>query len=71
MANRFINPISIGLWEYDKKSQNSINYKGFAWQGLEDWGVPAYISQTELDELKALTNIVTHDSYSSDCNGRF
>ena len=69
MSNYFINPIAQGLKEFDNNLYLVSNYIYFAWEGLENYGKEAeYISQSELDELAILSNVVLNDGYTSPCD---
>ena len=69
IAQYLINPIAMGLQEFDSYSHPLNNYKFPAWSGLNDFGLSAnYINQSELDELANLYSNVLNDNNEPPCN---
>jgi len=69
MAYFFIDPITNSLREFDDRTHPLINYKSFAWTGLESYGKDAgLITQSEIDNLVRLSSIIGTDGHSNPCD---
>lgn len=69
MAQYLIDPIAIGLREFDSFAQSLDSYKFLAWSGLDSFGLSAnYITQNELDNLAVQYQNVFNDNNEPPCN---
>lgn len=69
ISQYLINPIAMGLQEFDSFSQPLNNYEFPAWSGLNDFGLSAnYINHSELNELANLYTNVLNDNNEPPCN---
>jgi hypothetical protein len=69
MARYLIDNIASGLREFDNNAQPLLNYKGFAWEGLEDVGINAsYITAANFQAFVALKSTVENDNNENNCD---
>jgi hypothetical protein len=69
MVERFVNPITSGVRNFDNNAQSIENYKYFGWSGLEEMGVLAgLITNQEFSRLQTLANLPKNDNNQNLCD---
>ena len=69
MAAYYINNIAQGLRQFDENAQSLEHYKGFAWEGLSDYGIEAgYITSDEFGNFLDLSHNVYIDNHTNNCD---
>ena len=69
MANQHTNNIAGGLREFDEFTHPLETYKGFAWTGLQSYGIQAqYVTQQQLNDYTDLSQIVYTDEHDNPCD---
>ncbi|RPD96685.1 hypothetical protein EGM88_10015 [Aureibaculum marinum] len=69
MAKYFIDPLTLGIREFDENIHPLENYKFYAWTGLGDRGkLNGYINQGELENLAGLALIIKTYTHENPCD---